>query len=188
MRKIITVFGLMFVVAVVLVQPAKADNFLTYQLTGNNGLNSTLNITFTLPQTFTPSSLSSATMMVFQNITGTLIGNGAYDFATVDIATSGVAGVTNYWAFGSQTQFVELVAPGLFTINPNGTVTLNTGTFEIGDYHVFQGGSGHDYTLTAIDPPGPKGNTSVVTPEPASLMLLGFGSLALAGIRRRKAA
>jgi hypothetical protein len=187
MRKIITIFGMMFVAAVLLVQPAKADNFMTYQLTGNNGLNSTVNITFTLPQTFTPSSLSSGTMIVVQNVTGTLIGNGAYNFATVDIATSGVAGMTNYWAFGSQTKFVELVAPGLFTVNPNGTVTLNSGTFEIGDYHLFQGGSGHDYTLTAIDPPGPKGN-SVVTPEPASLMLLGFGGLALTGLRRRKAA
>jgi hypothetical protein len=188
MRKTITFLGLLFVTAMLLVQPAKADNFMTYQLTGNNGLNPSLNITFTLPQTFTPSSLSSGTMMVFQNITGTLIGNGAYDFATVEIASSGYAGATNFWAFGSQTQFVALVAPGLFTVNANGTVTLNAGTFEIGDYHIFQGGSGHDYTLTAIDPPGPNGNASVVTPEPASLMLLGFGGLALAGIRRRKAA
>jgi len=187
MRKIIAIFGMMFVAVVLLVQPAKADNFVTYQLTGNNGLNSSLNITFTLPQTFTPSSLSSGTMIVVQNVTGTLIGNGAYNYATVDIATSGVAGVTNYWAFGSHSQYVELVAPGLFTVNPNGTVTLNSGTFEIGDYHIFQGGSGHDYTLTAIDPSGPKGN-SVVTPEPASLMLLGFGGLAISGLRRRKAA
>src|ERR1700688_5253663 len=177
MRKTITVLGLLFVATMLLAQPAKADNFMTYQLTGNNGVNGILNITFTLPQTCTPSSLSSGTMIVVQNVTGTLIGNDAYNFATVDIATSGVAGVTNYWAFGSQTKFVELVAPGLFTVNANGTITLNAGTFEIGDYHIFQGGSGHDYTLTAIDPPGTKGN-SVVTPEPASLMLLGFGSLA----------
>lgn len=183
MRKTITVFGLLVLAALVSVAPAKADNFVHYQLTGN--VNRVLNITFTLPQTFTPSSLSSGTMMVFQNITGTVVGNGAYDYATVEIATSGVAGVTDYWAFGSHTRFVELVAPGLFTINANGTVTLNTGTFALGDYHLFQGGNAHDYTLTAVDPPGPN---SVSAPEPASLVLLSFGGLALAGLRRRKAA
>src|ERR1700756_3470949 len=116
MRKTLTVFGLLFVVALLSVQPAKADNIVDYQLTGHG-----FNVTFSLPQTLTPSSLSS-TIAVFQNITGTLMGTGAYNFATVDIANSGVDGVTNYWAFGSQTHFVELVAPGLFTINPDGTV------------------------------------------------------------------
>jgi hypothetical protein len=76
----------------------------------------------------------------------------------------------------------------LQTINSDGSVTLNKGTFALGDDHRFQGGTAYDYTLTAVDPPGPNGNASVVTPEPASLMLLGFGGLALAGIRRPKAA
>jgi len=180
MRKIVTVFGLFLVAALLHVQPAKADNIVDYQLTGHG-----LNVTFSLPQTLTPSSLSS-TIAVFQNITGTLMGTGAYTYATVDIANSGVGGVTNYWAFGSQTHFVELVAPGLFTINPDGTVTLNSGTFALGDYHLFQGGSTYDYTLTAVDPPGP--NATVAAPEPASLLLLSFGGFALAGLRRRKAA
>jgi hypothetical protein len=180
MRKTLTILGLFFVAALLFVQPAKADSIMTYQLTGYG-----VNVTFSLPQTFTPSSMSSSTMMVFQNITGTLIGNAPYNYATVEIATSGVSGVTNYWAFGSQTKFVELVAPGLFTINPDGTVTLNTGTFALGDYQLFQGSSAHDYTLTAVDPPG---IDTVSAPEPASLMLLGFGGLALTALRRRKTA
>ena len=183
MRKIVTIFGLLLVAALLHVQPAKADNIVDYQLTGHG-----LNVTFSLPQTSTPSGMSSSTITVFQNIAGTLVGTSAYNFATVDIANSGVAGVTDYWAFGSSTQFVELVAPGLFTINPDGTVTLNGGTFALGDYHLFQGGSTYDYTLTAtvVDPPNPNG--AVTTPEPASLLLLSFGGFTLAGLRRRKAA
>ena len=178
MRKALTVFGLLFVTALLLVKPAKADSIVDYQLTGHG-----LNVTFSLPQTFTPSSLSSSTMMVFQNISGTLIGSSPYPFATIEIATSGISGVTDYWAFGSQTQFFALVAPGLFTINPDGTVTLNGGTFALGDYHLFYGGDTHDYTLTATVVDSPTG-----TPEPASLVLLGIGGLALSGLRRRKAA
>ena len=88
---------------------------------------------------------------------------------------------TNYWASGSATRFVELEAPGLFTWNADGTVTLNTGTFALGDYNSFNGGP-LLFTLTVVDPPGP----NVVTPEPASLMLLSVGGLALGALRRRK--
>jgi hypothetical protein len=61
---------------------------------------------------------------------------------------------------------------GLFTSNSNGTVTLNCGVFSLGQY-----------SLTVVDPPGP----SVAAPEPASLILLSFGGLALGALRRHKA-
>ena len=79
-------------------------------------------------------------------------------------------GATNYAATGSLTRFVELIAPGLFTWNSDGTVSLHTGVFDMGEY-----------TLTVVDPPG-----SVGTPEPASLILLSLGGLALGALRRRK--
>jgi len=51
------------------------------------------------------------------------------------------------------------------------TVSLHTGVFDMGGY-----------TLTVVDLPG-----SVGTPEPASLILLSLGGLALGALRRRKA-
>src|SRR5438552_1326646 len=51
MGKCLSFAGMMFVVALLFVSPAKADSFDTYTLTGNG-----LSITFTLPATLTPSS------------------------------------------------------------------------------------------------------------------------------------
>ena len=51
-------------------------------------------------------------------------------------------------------------------------MTLNTGVLHVGDF-----------TLTVVDPPG----DAVGIPQPASLILLGFGGLALVALRRRKA-
>ena len=177
MGKCVSLAGIVFVAAILFAQPAKADNFNTYQLTGSG-----LNITFTLPQTLTPSSVTWSGILNFSNITGTMNG-AAYTFATVQIGDAGYMGVTNYYATGSQTKYVAILAPGLFVWNADGTVTLNTGVYALGDYHLFYGGSSHDFTLTIVDPPGA---TSV--PEPTSLALLGVGGLALAAFRRRRAA
>ena len=56
-------------------------------------------------------------------------------------------------------------------MDSDGTVSLHTGVFDMGGF-----------TLTVVDPPG-----SVGTPEPASLILLSLGGLALGALRRRKA-
>src|SRR5262249_13374415 len=66
---------------------------------------------------------------------------------------------------------------GLFVINPDGSISLNGGTFDLVNLH------GSPATLTTTVIPGPVG-----TPEPVTLALLGAGGLALAGLRRRKRA
>jgi len=182
MRKLLCIAGTMFFAALLFVQPSRADNFNTYQLTGPafGGLD----ITFTLPQTLAPSSVTWNGILNFTNVAGTY---GYYGhsgptlFWTVLIGTKGSDG-TNYWATGGHTHTVELEAPGLFKWNANGTVTLNTGTFALGDYHSFNGAGPLLFTLSVVDPPGP----SVTAPEPASLILLSVGGLALGVLRRRK--
>jgi len=177
MRKYFSVAGMLVLVAAFLfVEPSKADNFNTYELTGHG-----LDIIFTLPQTLTPSSVQWNGVLNIQNVSGTFNG-GAYNFARIQLGLADFGNFTNYWGFGSQTKSFELVAPGLFTWNADGTVSLNVGTFALADYHRFTGGPS-DYTLTIVDPPG----DSIPTPEPASLLLLGAGGLAVGATRRRKA-
>ena len=96
---------------------------------------------------------------------------GAYTFSTLPLGPWD-DWATNYTATGSETKFVEVVTPRLFTWNSDGTVTRNTGVFPVGDF-----------TLTVVDPPG----DAVGIPEPASLILPGFAGLALGALRRRKA-
>ena len=165
MRKFIVIAGLMLFAAILFVQPSKADNFDTYTLVSRGAT-----ITFTLPARVTPSSVTWDGIINLTNVSATYDG-AAYTFATVQLGAAGYLGATNYAATGSLTRFVELIAPGLFTWNSDGTVSLHTGVFDMGEY-----------TLTVVDPPG-----SVGTPEPASLILLSLGGLALGALRRRKA-
>ena len=180
MRKLSITAGMLFffALAFLFVAPSRADYVVDYTLTGGG-----ISTTFSLPQTFTPSSISSIAPIAYvNNVSGTLFG-GPLVYGTIDLGLSGYLGVTDYWAFGSTgspghpAPELGIYATGLFTFNPDGSITLNGGTWALGDYHLFSGGTTRGSTLTA---------TVVSTPEPATLSLLGLGGLALAGIRRRK--
>jgi PEP-CTERM motif len=175
MRKSFLFAGMILAAALLFAQPSKADSVVQYEMTGHG-----LDITFTLPQTFVPTTVNQVVQL--HNISGTLFPGGHYLYGTLTLALTGNQGVTNYWYFGSIGPEFGLIAPGLFTVNPDGTITLNPGTWALGDYHLFLGQNIHDYQLTATVV------NTVGTPEPASLALLGIGGLALVGLRRRKTA
>src|SRR5258705_2569820 len=139
MRKSVFIAGIVFFAGFLFVQPSKADNFNHYELTG--AAFGGMTISFTLPQTLTPSSVTDG-ILNFTNVAGTWGKDGQntpYNFSTVMIGSMR-SGLTDYWASGGATRFVELEAPGLFTWNADGTVTLNTGTFALADYHILNGG------------------------------------------------
>jgi hypothetical protein len=167
MRKCGSIAGIMLFAVLLFVQPSKADNFDTFTLTAG-----ATTISFTVPQTLTPSSVTWNGLINITNVVGSYNGT-PYTFADVQLGPTGYMRKTNYAATGSITKSVAMIAPGLFTWNPDGTVTLNPGVYNLGEYH-----------LTVVDPPGP---STVGTPEPASLLLLSFGGLALGALRRRKA-
>jgi len=175
MRKHFLFAGILLAASLVFALPSKADT-VDFTLTGPG-----ITATFTLPQTFTPGSLVGTVAYVF-GVTGTLVGGGHSGpqlFGTIDLGNSG----SGVWAFGSTGSpghpgpELGVFVAGLFTINPDGTITLNGGTFSLLNLHDVQ------TTLTTTVVPGPVG-----TPEPATLALLGMGGLALAGFRRRKRA
>jgi len=172
MAKKLFMTALLLVALAVSARSSRADSFMTYELTGHG-----YDITFTLPQTFTPDAVDYRGTVIYYNVPGFDWGGAP---ATARFSAAGYNGYTDYWAAGSSTHFFELNAPGLFTWNADGTVTLNTGTWFLSDNYI----GPYDYTLTAVDPPGPNNPTGV--PEPASALLLGIGGLATAAIRRRK--
>src|SRR5258707_6781173 len=100
MRKCVSIAGIVLFVGFLFVQPSKADNFNHYQLTG--AAFGGMTISFTPPQTLTPSSVSWNGILNFTNVAGTWGKNGPntpYNFSTVRIGSMRYNG-TNYSASG----------------------------------------------------------------------------------------
>jgi PEP-CTERM motif len=186
MRKHILIAGILIAAALVFSVPSKADT-VTFTLSGG-ALGGSL--AFSLPDTFTPSAGTGSGPFLTANVLATpnagnpIFGSLPFLFPNVELGLN----ATGFWSFGSNGvpgfsgttgNFLGIFAPGLYTVNADGTITLNEalGTLPlINDM-------GAPLTLTEAVIPSP-----VATPEPATLALLGIGGLALAGHRRRKAA
>jgi hypothetical protein len=185
MRKHFLFAGILLVAALVFANSSKAD-------TVEFVVNSTAlggSLTFTLPETFTPTAGNGMGSFIVANVDtvlgpGSVLGTNPYTFPNIELSLS----ATQNWSFGNNGvpgfggtsgNFLGIAAPGLFTINPDGTITLNVGNGTL----ILTSNAGSTATLTTTVIPGP-----VATPEPAALTLLGLGGVALAGLRRRKAA
>ena len=185
MRKRILIAGMLMAAALAFSMPSKADS-VDFTLTGA-ALGGSLS--FSLPQIFTPTAGTGSGPFLLANVTATPNpGNHVFGSSPITLPNLKLGlNATGFWAFGSSGvpgfpgttgNYLGIFGPNLFTVNANGTITLNENigtitTINNMDSLVF---------LTATSSP------TVGTPEPATLALLGIGGLALAGIRRRKAA
>ena len=193
MRKHILIAGILIAAALVFSVPSNADT-VTFTLTGGTVGGS---ISFSLPDTFTPSAgtgsgpFLSANVLATPSLGNPVFGSSSFTLPNVELGLN----ATGFWAFGSNgvpgfagtadclgpgnCPYLGIFAPGLYTVNADGTITLNE---NIGTISVI---NNSDATLTLTETVVP--TPPVGTPEPATLALLGIGGLALAGLRRRKA-
>src|SRR5262245_8476126 len=153
MRKHFLFAGILLAASLVFALPSKADT-VDFTLTGP-----AITATFSLPQTFTPGSLVGTVAYVF-GVDGTLKAggfDGNYHYVPIDLRNSALG----VWSFGSTGSpghpgpELGIFAAGLFTVNADGSISLNGGTWTLLNI------SGSPVVLTTTVIPGPVG-----TPEP----------------------
>jgi|SRR5882672_5405070 len=153
------VLGLALLALFAAALPAKADS-MNFELSGSG-----VDLKFTLPQTFAPDANVLGTFLVY-NVQGTV--NGQATVFNLDMGSFLLA-VPNFWGIGGPNAQFTLLTPGLFSWNGS-QVTLYAGSINVGGFF------GNQYTLTS----------TVATPEPTSLLLLGMGGLSLLGFKLRR--
>ena len=185
MRKHFLFAGILLAAALVFANSSKADT-VEFVLNGS-ALGGSLS--FSLPQTFTPTAFNNGmTTFIVANVDavlgpGSVLGTNPFTFPNIQLGLGpaqwafGDSGVPGF--SGTTGDYLGIFAPGLFTVNPGGSITLNVGNGSM----TLTSNAGSPAILTTTVIPGP-----VATPEPATLALLGVGGFALTVLRRRKTA
>src|SRR5215471_4666943 len=187
MRKRFLCAGILLAAALVFANSSKADT-VTF-VVNSPALGGSF--TFSLPQTFTPTAFGMGSFIV-ANVDvvlgpGSVLGSNPFTIPNIQLG-NGPA----HWAFGGGNpgpggvpgfagttgDYLGIFAPNLFTINQDGSITLNV---QDNTQFTLMSIAGSTANVTTIVPPGP-----VATPEPAALALLGVGGFVLTVIRRRK--
>jgi len=170
MKSTMRILVLAFAVVILLAgaSSASADTILNYQITGPGSFNAS----FTLPQNPTPSG-GNQLGFYFANLPVDV--NGAAENLSVYFYNGligqgvGSSNSFSFFAFGQQ----------LYSWSGS----ASTPTMQLGTFYTLGVGAGSglgQYTATVTDPPA----TPRRVPEPASLILLGTGVLALFGLHR----
>ena len=159
MKQIVKFFGLALAALIFAALPAKADT-MNFDLSGPG-----VDLKFSLPQTFTPDANILGTFFEY-NVQGTV--NGQATIFNLDMG-SFLLVIPNFWGIGGPDAQFTLLTPGLFSWSGS-QVVLQAGSINVG------GLFGNKYTLTS----------TIATPEPASLLLLGLGGMSLLGLKLRR--